>query len=64
MHTFIDVLYCTIVVQLFYIIEIYENVYIISIQITVLTMTEIHLIKIPYYFKSLVTTRIVYLHNM
>lgn len=39
--------------QLFYIIEIYENVRIISIQITVLTMTGIHLIKIPYYFQSL-----------
>lgn len=63
-HTFIGVLYCTIVVQLFYIIEIYENVGIISIQITVLTMTGIHLIKIPYYFISLVTTRILYLYNM
>jgi len=50
------IIYCTIVVQLFYIIEIYENVGIISIRITVLTMTGIHLIKIPYYFISLVTT--------
>lgn len=51
--------YYTIVVQLYILYyRIYENVRINSIQITVLTMTVLHLIKIPYCFKYIATIRI------